>query len=244
MAGVDSFPPTTQETWSAFTGEFSEGSIAEGFADTVSNFRTTYEVTSFEIVPLRRRGLSISGRWLRNSNSDDDRRQLQGDSSVIVVYDQTVTYITTDPDTYTPELLVTDPFATTDQKSQYVTFLGTSSDPNLEAVSGVSNVEVPPQTPTAAPVEVAPTSAPTEADTSPLSTPAIIGIACGGGALLILAVLYFLYCRNRGGSSGATGSKYQSDLGDEPPLQVSIREDEVSTLAGPAGGPPTYGDQR
>jgi hypothetical protein len=132
------------------------------------------------------------------------------------------------------------PFQTSDGKTAYVSLLRSSEDPVLEMVIGVSNVLVP--SPTAAPV---PTMAPQD-DDPVLSTAAIIGIACGGGALLIICLLYFFYCRGSGGGGGghitsSAASDYKND--DEPPLHVNIRDDEVSTLAGPTG-PPTYGDQR
>lgn len=220
MAGISDLPDSTKETWSEFTASFSSSFVFAELGGVVENFVTTYEVT--DVIPgnaRKQRGLI--------------RRDLQQQQqeSVIVVYTQTMTYDTTD-DTITPDILAAAPFATDDEKTAYVTLLGTSGDPVLEEVTGISDVTLATRPPTAAPSD----SGGSDDDSSGgLSTAAIIGIACGGGAALIIAVLYFMYCRKT--DSPAAVKR------DEPPLHVSVNDDDISTLAGPAG-PPTYGDQR
>jgi hypothetical protein len=189
-------------------------------AESVESFSTTFEVTDV-ITPNSRKQRGLMRRDLQ-----------QQQERVIVEYTQTMTYATTD-DSITPDTLATAPFATQEEKTAYVTLLGTSGDTVLEQVTGVSEVIIP-AVPTSAPGTPPPTQSPAD-EAGGLSTAAIIGIACGGGAVVVMAILYFLYCRS--------GGSKESYKGDDPPLHVSVKDDEISTLAGPAG-PPTYGDQR
>lgn len=162
-------------------------------------------------------------------------RQLQAGSSVVVVvtYNQEVSYSTTDNVLLSKEFLAKSPFATAGQRIDYVQVLQGTNDPVLEAVADSSPVTFAD--------ELAPTSAPV--DGKPLEPEAgfpmaaIIGIACGGGAILIVAILFFIYCKSN-------NSKKDAPRGENPPQNVSIKEDEISTLAGPsiAGNP--VGDRR
>lgn len=215
MAGISDMPGSTQAEWAELTASFSTSFIFAELAGTVDNFATTLEVT--DVIPQNDR-----------KQRRGTRRNLQGQEQVIVVYTQTMTYDTNDL-TITPDTLATAPFKTDEERTAYVTLLGTSSDPVLGEITAVSPVDLE-GTPTSAPA-----APPSDSSSGVLSTPAIIGIACGGGAVVIMAVLYLMYCRS---SSSSDDKK-----GDEPPLHVSINGDDVSTLAGPAG-PPTYGDHR
>lgn len=224
LAGITTFPQSTQAVWEQTTKEFSESFIMNDLGESVSNFATTYTVTDVSVAPINGQRNLLRGAQFT--------RQLQ-QQAVIIVFDQTMQYDTLDSSIDGISMAQL-PFDTREGKQAYVTLLKSTGDPQLVQVGGVSSV-VPP-----------PVDGPTSGtgggggDDPVLSTPAIIGIACGGGALLILIVLYFLYCR--GGSR--KGSKEMSKAGDdEPPLHVNVRDDEVSTLAGPTG-PPTYGDQR
>jgi len=156
-----------------------------------------------------------------------ENRNLQDQSDIIVVtYTQTVIYnIVGTVEQISPEEIVAAPFATDIDRGIYVAVLKTSDNEVLSGVKGVSEVQVPAQ----------PTPAPTLAPKSGgLSRTAIIGISCGGAALLIIIVLFVIYCRG--------GGDDEEDEERDPPLHVDVRNDEVSTLAGP-DGPPTYGDQ-
>jgi len=154
---------------------------------------------------------------------------------IIVEYTQTVKYNTLNAEKFTPELLVAAPFLTDEERSVYVMLLKSSSDPVLSQVKGVSEITVPSKPNPTSPPET-PKDGGQEKTDPVLSKVAIIGIACGGAALLILIILFYMYCRK--GGNNASENKSASD----PPLQVDVRNDEVSTLAGP-DGPPTYGDQ-
>ena len=160
------------------------------------------------------------------------QNQRQG---IIVEYTQTVEYYTIDASMFTPELIAIAPFKTNDQRTAYVALLGTSSNQILAEVTGVSEFQLPPQSI----ATVAPSSVPPEKKDSFWTKTAIIGIACGGAGLLILVILFCIYCRSGGSDEGGDDAK----SGGEPPMHVSVRDDEISTLAGP-NGPPTYGDQR
>jgi hypothetical protein len=226
LAGLTDLPATSQRNWEDLTKSFSESYAYSDLSTEVENFVTTYQVTS--VTPASTRKLQLRGVF--------SGRNLQ-QAAVIIEYTQTMQYDTSSS-VITPEILAQAPFETSDGKTSYVTLLRNSEDTVLDRVIGVSNVLVSPVTPTSPPV-MAPTSAPAQAEDSPiLSLAAIIGIACGGGALLIIIVLYCLYCRGGGGGGGDYGKG-----NDDHPLHVSVRDDEVSTLAGPTG-PPTYGDQR
>jgi hypothetical protein len=222
LAGITTFPQSTQVNWAQTTKEFSESFVTSDFGDSVTNFQTTYEIIT--VTPVTNRRNLVRG-------TSQYSRQLQ-QQAVIIDYTQVMQYDTTDS-TITPFDLATAPFETNENKQAYVALLKTTDDAILQSVIGVSNVV---RGPTSPPSPGGTTS--DDSDDPILSTPAIIGIASGGGALLILIVLYFLYCRggNRGG-----GKDMPKD--DDPPLHVNVRDDEVSTLAGPTG-PPTYGDQR
>ncbi|KAG7366716.1 PDZ domain containing protein [Nitzschia inconspicua] len=225
LAGITSMPQSTQTVWAQATKEFSESFVLSELSTTVTNFATTYTVT--DVSP-------VAGQ--RNLLRGGQQRQLQ-QQAVIIDFDQRMQFDTTDP-SVTALDLAQNPFLSPENKGAYLALLRSTGDLFLLDVAGVSNVVIPPSE--------GPTSPPSD-DEPVLSTPAIIGIACGGGALLILIVLYFLYCRGSGGGGGGSSSrksgKEMSHGGDdEPPLHVNVRDDEVSTLAGPMG-PPTYGDQ-
>lgn len=147
-------------------------------------------------------------------------------------YTQTVKYNTVDANKFSPDLMITAPFATDDERSAYVALLKTSSNPVLLQIKGISEILVPAQLPRST---IVPTD-PSSKKGPVLTKPAIIGIACGGAGLLILIILFCIYCRS-GGSEGD-----DDKISGDPPLHVDVRTDEVSTLAGP-DGPPTYGDQ-
>lgn len=147
---------------------------------------------------------------------------------LIVEYTQSVEYNTLDSSKFTPEMIVTAPFETDSERNAYVSLLKKSNNELVAGVIGVSPVQLAPAS--------EPTTAPVPKKDPILTKPAIIGIACGGAGLLILIFLFCIYCRSGGGDESVGKGK------DEPPLQVDVRDDEVSTLAGPSG-PPTYGDQ-
>jgi hypothetical protein len=216
LAGMTDLPASSRQSWEQITAEFSQSFILNAASASVQNFVTTYEVTT--VAPVAQRRVLLRGQ----------QRELQQDA-IMVVYTQTKRYDITG-DGISPEIMATAPFAGDDGKLAYVALLKSSDDLVLQGVAGVSSVLVPNTQP--------PAMSPVDEDDPVLSLPAIIGIACGGGALLICVVLYFLYCHGGGGDR-------DKDIksADDPPLHVNVRDDEISTLAGPTG-PPTYGDQR
>lgn len=221
MAGITNLTDEAIVEWQELTASFASSYVFNDLKGSVNNFETSFEVTDISPYELRRHQRMMRGEG-------QSSRHLQDQQEVVIVeYVQTVKYTTDDPSRYTPDLMITAPFATDSERSAYVALLKTSSNPVLAEIKGVSEIQVPARptpAPTPAPVEKGPV----------LSKPAIIGIACGGAGLLILVVLFCIYCR-----SGADGD----DKSGDPPLQVDVRNDEISTLGGPTG-PPTYGDQR
>lgn len=157
-----------------------------------------------------------SRRMLRGEN-----RKLQDINIIVVEYTQTVTYnIIGSVAQITPEELVKAPFATTSARGAYVTVLKTSTNEVISGVVNVSEIQLQPEP---------------EPEGFVWTRTIIIAVAAGGAGLLIVIILFLVYCRK--GSGGAP------DKDENPPLHVDVRNDEVSTLAGP-DGPPTYGDQR
>jgi len=230
MAGVTDLPISARASWEELTQSFCDSYVFNDLKNSVSYFDTTYEVT--DVIPIT---LQRHQRMMRGN-----QRGLQSQQGIIVEYTQTVKYDTIDPKKFTPNLMVTAPFETDKERTAYVTLLGTSLDDTLSLVTGVSEIQIrdvsltlPPESSTDAPNK-APKGAPL------LTKPAIIGISCGVAAALVLIVIFGVYCCRSGGGSEGGGDVKSSG---EPPLHVSVKDDEVSTLAGPQTGPPTYGDQ-
>jgi hypothetical protein len=232
MAGITDLPASARLSWEELTESFTTSYVFNDMKGSVSNFVTTYEVTDISPITLQRHRRMMRG----------NQRGLQT-QGIIVEYTQTVKYDTIDPNKFTPILIATSPFETDNERTAYVTLLGTSSNDLLSQVSGVSEIQIQDVNPTSPPESVS-TDAPSTAPKNGivLTKPAIIGIACGGAAILILCLIFCIYCcRSGGGSKGGSDAR----SGGEPPLHVSVRDDEVSTLAGgPQTGTPMYGDQR
>jgi len=232
MAGITELSKSAQLTWQDLTESFSTSFVFNDLKDSVSNFETTYEVTNTSLITLQRHQRMLRG----------EQRGLQNNQQgIIVEYTQTLKYDTIDANKFTSDFIATAPFEADEERTAYVTLLGTSDDEILSRVTGVSEIELPDMTPTMFPdssTTMAPSTAPSKKSLI-LTKPAIIGIACGGAGLLILLVLFCVYCRDGGGKEEEGGAKNNG----EPPLHVSVKDDEVSTLAVPQSGPPTYGDQ-
>lgn len=117
---------------------------------------------------------SMFSRSLRRNNNPSNQRQLQkSGSSLVVVYDQEISYwYPVVQQWLSPETLIVVPFSTAFARDELTTVLQKSADPVLEQVLGVSEVIVAPQSPTESPV-VPPitTSAPTTAVPSDVVTP-------------------------------------------------------------------------
>ena len=231
LFGVNSFGSSTQQSWQEVTKGWSTMQIQNILGSSVSSYQTTYIVTSSTV---------IDGDSSRRRRSTRQRRglQQQDSPSVKVTFTQTISYVTTDL-SVTPELLSTFPFETASQRNKYVQHIQDNSDDTaLLEVQDTSKVTAaatgPSPQPTAAP-------SPTTTEKALLSIPAIIGIGCGGAALLLLIILYFVYCRGNKGKKTVTSST-------ETPMIVSVnKDDEVSTLNDPTvvgNGPQHNGDQR
>lgn len=213
LSGIDSFSDETNFEWSSEIEDhctsFYEGDIVG------STFETSVSVTNFFVT----------------SNSKRSMRGLQS-NSVIVTYNQEVSYSNTGRARIDEEYLAKAPFETDARLSRFVTILQSSNDAVLETVTGVSPVtfadDIVPSS--------APTSAPRPVIEGPkLSMAAIIGIACGAGALVIIALLFWFYC-------GSSKGKELEMSDEDPPPNVSIKPDDVSTLAAPEAG--NVGEQR
>lgn len=222
LTGMDSYSDASKDSWvsetEAHCTEFYESDYKE------SSFRTSIAVTNSFVTSETKR--NIRGRNLQTS-------------SVIVTYNQVVSFSGTGDAEITDEYLAKGPFESEADVDSYVgTLQSYAVFDLLTAVSPVTFAdEIVPTTapvtvvePTASPIStLQPEPQPAEKDGEKppiLSLAAIIGIAGGGGALLIIAVLFWIYCR--GG-----GEKDKELAESSPPPNVSIKPDEVSTLAGP-----------
>lgn len=223
MAGITDLPPSARVAWENLTRSFSTSYVFNEMKNSVSNFDTSYEVTDVRPIVLQRHQRMMRG----------NQRVLQSQQGVIVVYTQTVQYQTIDSNKFIPELLTSAPFETDGERTAYVTLLGTSSDDTLSQVTGVSEIQ------TSGAASTQPPASTPDNKSMFWTKPAIIGVACGGAATLILILIFCIYCCAKDGVKGDDDARNSG----EPPLHVSVRDDEVSTLAGPQGGPPTYGDR-
>lgn len=230
LRGIDSLSENAIEGWAQETAAFCTSRYANDYVG--GAFRTNVAVTNV-LEPSNNR------RSMRGSE-----RNLQADD-VIVTYNQVVSYSNVGVEIVdiNEEYFAKAPFDSLEDRSNYVEVLQNSNDSILKAVTDVSPVTFADEiVPTSAPVNVQPQPAPNPAkDTDEkfsLPLTAIIGIACGAGALLIIAVLFCIYCRAKKSDNSGRDS-------DPPPVNVAIKADEVSTLAGPSipGNSPMYGDR-
>jgi len=223
LGGITSFSDRTQSVWEdqteSFITSYYESNISGG------SFQTVITVTNHQ------------PSWTtsqRNRLMRGQRGLQQQDNSIVITYNQVVR---TDDDNLSEDFLAKAPFSSPEQRDEYVLLLQNSNDPELELVTDSSGVTfADDNVPTSAP---RPTQAPAPSKEPVLSMAAIIGIACGGGALIIIGVLSFIYCKKK-------GSKDKSNMeGDPMPRNVSVKEDEISTLAGPSiTGGGVLGDRR
>jgi len=229
LTGIDSFSDQTQRAWATETQTFSTSHYVNEIEGGL--FRTSIAVTNFVSSPQSRK-LVREGEKLQ--------RQLQLQEGVVITYNQVVSYSNAGDVELSEEYLAKSPFAFPEQRDNYVKALQSSNDPGLERVDVSSPVMFANEiVPTNAPITTKqPQPSEDPEPKSGLSMPAIIGIACGGGALLIIGILFCIYCK----AQKPTG---ESDMEEPPPSKISIKEDEVSTLAGPsiAGNPAGFGDR-
>jgi len=230
LTGIDSLSGNAMEGWAEATAAFCTSHYANDYVS--ATFRTEIGVTNV-LEP------SSPGRSMRGLE-----RNLQGDD-VIVTYNQVVSYSKVGDAEITEEYLAKSPFDSFDKRSNFVEKLQSSNDPLLVAVTGASAVTFADEiVPTSAPVDVQPVPAvpdKKEIADQKFSLPltAIIGIACGVGALMIITILFCIYCKAK-----KSQDKSARDP-NPPPANVAIKADEVSTLAGPSipGNSPMYGDR-
>jgi len=219
LTGIDSFPDESKQVWSAEIEQhctsFYENDISG------SSFQTSISVTNFFVT----------------SNSKRYMRGLQN-SAVIVTYNQVVSYSNTGNADITDDYLAKAPFASSEEIDSFKDILQNSNNVVLEGVVDVSAVTFADELVPIGPPS--PTEPPKDKDEKDgegfkLSLPAIIGIACGAGALVIIAILFWIYCR----------SSDTKKLDDEntPPPNVSIKPDDVSTLAPPETNGGNFGDR-
>jgi hypothetical protein len=212
--GIDSFSESTMGDWEDTTEDFSTAYYEKDFPR--STFRTTITVTNYQQIPQRR---GMRGR-----------RGLQGSGGYVITYNHQVSYIST-TDGITDDYLAKSALATSAQRDEYVQSLRNSGDSVLRFVTGVTApIFANDNLPTSAPIN-SPTQVPINPDKkdSVLSMAAIIGIACAGGALLIIIILAIIYCNKKGSKENPT-----IESNNPPTRSISLKDDEVSTLAGPS----------
>eukprot|EP00529_Nitzschia_sp_RCC80_P015838 CAMPEP_0113490886 /NCGR_PEP_ID=MMETSP0014_2-20120614/27275_1 /TAXON_ID=2857 /ORGANISM="Nitzschia sp." /LENGTH=695 /DNA_ID=CAMNT_0000384667 /DNA_START=230 /DNA_END=2317 /DNA_ORIENTATION=+ /assembly_acc=CAM_ASM_000159 len=237
LVGIEDFPPDTATSWEDLTRLFSRSQNARIYNGTLLNYTTAITVTDFFKTSGRRQQ-----RYLKQSQEGVQGERFLQSSVIFVEYDQFIRYrvLEGNDDIITPDVLATSPFETSAQRSSYQNLLNLQGDPFLEQISDVTPVFLPDE-PTIIPT---PTAAPTpDEGGGGLSTGAIIGIAVGGGVLLLGALGGYMYMR--GGKSSDTGRNAGTETA--PPTTItgskSINGDDVSTLPPPdvRGGP--MGDQ-
>ena len=224
--GITSFAGLTKDAWEETTETFLTSHYEKDFP--TSAFKSTVTVTNSQQTSQRR-------LWMMRG-----QRRLQAQKKgFVITYNQEVSY-DSDDGNINDNYLAKSAFASPEQRDAYVQSLKNSGDPVLETATDATKPifaidNIPIDSPVASP-----TLPPTQKKTEPvLSMAAIIGIACGGGALLIIIILFLIYCTKK-------GSKENENVdSNPPPMSVSLKEDEVSTLAGPSiAGGGAQGEQR
>jgi len=231
MSGDGAFSENSAAAWAKETKEFCTSYYLNDIEG--SSFTTDILVTSMKFTNNVRRSMRGS------------RRNLQGASELVLSYNQVVSYEGTGNEFITETYLAKGPFDSLAKREKFVEALQTTNDEGLEGVLESSEVYFKNETPpTMAPVTVTVAPQP-QPDPKPktdpiLGLPAIIGIACGGAAVLIIGVLFYCYCRAK------RATDETNSHANPPTRNVSIKEDEVSTLAGPsvAGHNPAFGGDR
>jgi hypothetical protein len=250
--GINQFGRSTRESWETTTAAYSSQFLLEKLDGIVTAFSTFYSVTASTIVIVpppqesqeTQRPTSVRGLQEQQNDPSLD--------SVQITYEQMLIFDTTDP-TINSNVMVQMPFDTEERRKAYISFLNENSE--NAALSNVADSTavtiVSPGVPTSPPETASPTLAPTDGSGggggnsnsifSSLTLPAIIGIGCGGGAIVVLFIIYCLYCRSAGGDSKR--SKKGSNSSSTPPMTVSVSRDEVNTRPHNqhSNG---YGDQR
>jgi hypothetical protein len=203
MTGVDPLNVDTFQIWSKVLIAWYTSYYEEESQFGISNVSSIVNFVSQDPPLSQRRGLGES----RNLQSQE----------LTMVYDQTITYQSSNSD-FSPSLVIMQPFASGDSRAQFTANLKATDSDAFADITGVSGISqqgssstptaVTPTTiaPTITPPVEAPTTAPiaTEEPSVPpvsdppvsassssttLSTGAIIGIAVGGAAGLVLSLL-------------------------------------------------------
>jgi hypothetical protein len=161
-------------------------------------------------------------------------RRLQS-NTLTLTFDQLITYRTTDA-SVTAEQVIQAPFLVQSSQAAYLVNLRNTGDPAFANLQSVSAITFP------------------NSGGGGLSISAIIGIAVGGAAGLLLLLVGGYYCfrnKDRGTKQG-----YSNGVSDDAPIgtvkgRMNDESDDISTLADPTtdklsgrtgiGG---YGDQR
>jgi hypothetical protein len=213
MTGVDPLNVDTFQIWSKeliawYTSYYEEESqFGISIVSSIVNF------VSQEPPLSQRRGLS-------------ELRDLQS-QQLTMVYDQTITYQSSNPD-FSPSEVIMQPFASDTSRAQFTANLKATDSNAFADITGVSGVSQ----------QVSSSSS------STLSTGAIIGIAVGGAAGLVLLGGAGYWATHRGDGG------YEKTIGDHPPTSLQLGGgDDVSTLHDPSKGLRAadsvgYGDQR
>ena len=168
LGGITDFTSNSEDEFNTLTKDFVTNFVENEFGNTVRDFETTITVTDF--IPAGRR-------------LDERSRSLMPADSV-VVYDQQLTYETTDPTLTSLELAVA-PFETQESRDEYVEDLNSSDDENLQMVTSASRVIIPSLSSAPSPIDdsVAPTiepsitSSPSSANDSSAPSPSNLSLA-------------------------------------------------------------------
>jgi hypothetical protein len=219
LTGVSTLDNGAESVWedetAAFYTQFYEDNTQYGISNLVSVVTLMDQASS----QSRRRGLNGS-------------RNLQN-QELLITYDQTISYAIEPDSSFTPEQVITTPFASSAGREDYVNQLRDSGDAAFADITDVSQVTQ----------EQGGGSDKNTVGNSDLTLGAVIGIAIGGFAGLVLLCGLAYMCMKRGDGG------YEKSSEMHPPSTLNLGGgDDVSTLNDPkkstrdsVGG---YGDQR
>jgi hypothetical protein len=174
--------------------------------------------------------VSVTGQSKPNAVRHLLGRVLQLDEAVEITYTQEIAFSPRNSQVVSEDIAA-GPFDTTDRRTEYVKTLRSSGDDSFAALTTASEVLFP-----------------SKPDPNGFfTTPVIIGIAVGGGCVLLFLIFIFsLWVKHRSKSH----EMYIGAADDAPPTQIGAGQDDVSTLVDPVRHKNSkeslagYGDQR
>jgi len=225
LTGIGNIP--NQLEWESTTSDF----FVDMYDESLAVYDAKVEVMITDVAnPNGRRRLGDGGdfsQW---------RRVLQSDSSVEVTYTQTLWYSSLDPNlSLSNDEIAQLPLSTDANRDEYVGRLKSTLD-GYESLTAVSEISV-----------TTDKGGGGGDESSGLPVPAIIGIAAGSIALMLILFIGFVYYKKKTKHDNLNMDDNHNHHDDDPISTQTLSTQDMKTSLGAAGGTgssvPTYGDQ-